>query len=374
MNIINSGFDIIEQKYDDMIPDMFRHIELCGRNCYKSEDKITDTSYQTFVDNLMKSEHGAMLEHGTVYLTIPLGTPIHDIQYMWKMDIVRFFQSNKYSIVNKDVINDTIDVEIKGFGMKTQASATFYYITTNWRVIYEHEDFEIIKYMGHWKHITETLKNSVLQWICTPTEKHALRHTVAFTYHLAAARDVNRHRVQSIAEESTRYCNYTKEKFSEGEEPGLNIIPPERLNIDDINERIEYHKNGEPDLLLSFALDIANGDYKQWTDIDWWLFSNIAAENSYNHLKNDFQWSNQECSLVLPLDTKTCSIHTAFDKDWVHFFNLRALGSTGAPRPSIKKLAIQLMEIFIEKGWISSNDLNQKYYEIYLSKKNEEHN
>ena len=75
---------------------MFKHIEVCGRNCYKSEDKITDTSYEKFVENLMKAKHGAMLEHGTVYLTIPVGTPVDDIQYIWKMDIVKFFLNNKY--------------------------------------------------------------------------------------------------------------------------------------------------------------------------------------------------------------------------------------------------------------------------------------
>ena len=55
-----------------------------------------------------------------------------------------------------------------------------------------------------------------------PTEDHEKRYTVRFTYHLAVARDVNRHRVQSIGEESTRYCNYSKEKF--GKELNINLI------------------------------------------------------------------------------------------------------------------------------------------------------
>ena len=43
-------------------------IEQAGRVCYKSEDKITEDSAKEFVDRMIKSGHGAMLEHGTVYL------------------------------------------------------------------------------------------------------------------------------------------------------------------------------------------------------------------------------------------------------------------------------------------------------------------
>ena len=149
MNIIKAKYEILEQNYNnDLLANMFKHIEICGRTCYKSEDKITDNSYEKFINMLTSSNHGAMLEHGTVYLTIPVGTPVDDVQYMWKMDIVRFFYDNKYSVVKKTVVNDTVDVEIKGYGMKKQASATFYYITTNWRVIVENKDFEILKYIG----------------------------------------------------------------------------------------------------------------------------------------------------------------------------------------------------------------------------------
>ena len=221
MNIIVPQYEIIEQ--DKGLEGMFKHIEKCGRTCYRSEDKITDDSYQKFIKMLENANHGAMLEHGTVYLTIPLGTPLDDIQYMWKMDIVKFFQNNKFSIVKEKIINKTVDVEIKGFGTKTQASAHFYFITTNWRVIFEAQDKKLVKYFLNNYHIDkETLKDSVLQWMTEPTENHEKRYTVRFTYHLAVARDINRHRVQSIGEESTRYCNYSKEKF--GAE--LNIIEP----------------------------------------------------------------------------------------------------------------------------------------------------
>lgn len=358
MNILKPKFEIIEQKYDDLLIDMFRHIEICGRNCYKSEDKITEDSYKKFVKMLTDSEHGAMLEHGTVYLTIPLGTPVNDVQYMWKMDIVRFFSDNKYSIVKKKIVNNTVDVEINGYGMKTQASATFYYITTNWRVIVENKDFEILKYMGQWKSITESLKESVLQWMTKPTEEHEKRYTVRFTYHLAVARDVNRHRVQSIGEESTRYCNYSKEKFG-GE---LNYIEPVFLT-DKEKEKLN-NQNIQRTLQENCAYVSEGHDSDAWDAIDYFIFALEACEFAYINLTK-LGWTAQKASLVLPLDTKTCSVHTAFASDWCHFVNLRALGTTGSPRPSAKEVAWPLMEELLNRDWINIDMIDsQKYMEI----------
>ena len=212
MNFIKPTFEILEQQYnkDTLIEDMFKHIEICGRTCYKSDDKITETSYENFIKNLEKSNHGAMLEHGTIYITIPLGTPIDDPQYMWKFDIVRFFKGNPYSKVKEKTINENIDVEIKGYGMRTQASAHFYFITTNWRVIFENKDKLIPKYFfNNYKIESELLKDSILQWITIPTENHEKRYTVRFTCDIGVTREYNRHRKDSIAEESTRYCNYS---------------------------------------------------------------------------------------------------------------------------------------------------------------------
>ena len=99
MKLIKPSFTIIEQ--GSGIDGVYKQIEMAGRTCYKSEDKITDTSYEKFINMLEKSEHGAMLEHGTVYLTIPIGTPVNDAQYIWKTSIVKFFENNKFSKVNQ---------------------------------------------------------------------------------------------------------------------------------------------------------------------------------------------------------------------------------------------------------------------------------
>ena len=351
MKIIKPKFEILEQRYnkETLLEDMFKHIEICGRTCYKSEDKITDTSYEKFVKMLEEAEHGAMLEHGTVYLTIPLGTPIDDPQYMWKFDIAKFFMSNKYSKVKEKTINKNVDVEIKGYGMRTQASAHFYFITTNWRVIFENRDKLLPKYFLNQFNIkTESLKDSVLEWITEPTEEHEKRYTVRFTYHLAVARDINRHRVQSIGEESTRYCNYSKDKF--GNE--LNIIEPVFFS-DLAKKRINSENQWS---LKTMCRLITQGRENEMDDIDMWRFVNLACEFGYKYNVDVFKWTPQKASLMLPLNTKTESIHTAFASDWIHFFNLRALGTTGAPRPSAKEVAWPLMIKFIEKGFIDINN------------------
>lgn len=70
MKLIKPSFDIIEQGHG--IDGIYRQIEYAGRTCYKSSDKITEDSAKPFVDRMVKSGHGAMLEHGTVYLKIPI--------------------------------------------------------------------------------------------------------------------------------------------------------------------------------------------------------------------------------------------------------------------------------------------------------------
>lgn len=76
MRLINSSYEIIEPK-SYSLEDMYKHIELCGRVCYKSEDKITPDSATKFVDRMIKSGHMSVLEHGTVYLYREFELPAH---------------------------------------------------------------------------------------------------------------------------------------------------------------------------------------------------------------------------------------------------------------------------------------------------------
>ena len=87
-----------------------KKIKRAGRVCYRYEDKITEDSAKPFVDRMIKSGHGAMLEHGTVYLKT------NDEYYGNPIDKYR---DNKYSQLKS--INGTK------------------YVTTNLRALIENE-------------------------------------------------------------------------------------------------------------------------------------------------------------------------------------------------------------------------------------------
>lgn len=70
MKLIKPNFLIKEQ--EPGLIGIYRQIEYAGRICYRSSDKITEDSAKPFVDRMVKSGHGAMLEHGTVCLKIPI--------------------------------------------------------------------------------------------------------------------------------------------------------------------------------------------------------------------------------------------------------------------------------------------------------------
>ena len=267
---------------------IYQQIERAGRVCYKSENNTTEDSAKPFVGRMIEHEHYAMLEHGTVYLTCNHGE-------------LPLYASNKFSHVN------TIDGKD--------------YITTNLRVMAENKTLEDLKYRVDFE-----------------KGKHELRITVHFTTQIAITREYNRHRANSMAEQSTRYCNYTKNKF--GSEISINLPTWVKGDLEINDEKF-----------VELCEDVANQETNDWTPIDAWLFANQAAEFAYMKLIA-MGCKPQEARVILPLDTNTELVHTAFVSDWKHFFDLRALGTTGAPHPDAKILAEPLYEEFKERGYI----------------------
>ena len=285
MRLVKPSFEILEQ--GSSISDMYKHIELCGRTCYKSNDKITEDSAKPFIDRMIKSKHFAMLEHGTVYLTIPENAHIYNKLLSYIAEI----ENNPYSISNYDCSNGNL------------------YITTNYRVIIENR------------------LNTLLQFICPPTKYHTLRITVKFVCNRQVSHEFVRHRVFSFAQESTRYCNYTKDKF-DGE---LTFIQP--CWIDEKYVPGEYD-HSEQFIMLTEMLE--------------------NVESTYNFMINS-GWKPQQAATVLPNALKTELIMTGFadETGWKHFFDLRAKGTTGTPHPQAKELAEPLMKEFINRKYIN---------------------
>ena len=303
MKLIKPSFEIWNQPAG--LEGVYRQIERVGRVCYKSEDKITENSAKPFVDRMIKSGHGAMLEHGTVYLQVPNSN-----------DICLVLALNPYTRCKS--MGDTC------------------YATTNLRVLVEHDALWLMKYQ------------------CEPTEFHKKRVTVHFVCDRGVSHEFVRHRVFSFAQESTRYCNYSKDKF--GNE--LTFIIP--CWCDDIPDNLQLKDNIEvgrfvwgTDNLANAAIENKIVKRKVSKFTQRFLYEMIRGEDTYIGLIAA-GYKPQEARALLPNALKTELVMTGFVSDWEHFFSLRALGTTGAPHPQAKELAEPLMKEFVTRKYINN--------------------
>jgi len=67
MNIVKQKVEMVDMG-NSMGIDVLKKIEKAGRTCYKSEDSITDESCKKFVRNIIKRDHGSVLEHHNITL------------------------------------------------------------------------------------------------------------------------------------------------------------------------------------------------------------------------------------------------------------------------------------------------------------------
>lgn len=291
MKLIKPSFEIIEQQPG--LEGIYKQIEQAGRTCYKSEDKIAEGTAKAFVDRMIASGHGAMLEHGTVYLEIP----------DYGVSRLKFekYMRNPYSTsISSDVDSS--------------------YITTNYRVLVENGWLDDLKYL------------------CEPAEHHAKRITVKFIMDRIGSQSFCRHRVFSFAQESTRYCNYSRDKFNNE----VTFILP--CWVTDIHSGNSY----DMELLNNYPL--AETENMSPESIEF-IRSLVYGESSYFTLL-EAGWKPQQARTVLPNALKTELVMTGFINDWKHFFDLRC--ATNA-HPQAQELAIPLREEFVKKGYITDN-------------------
>ena len=285
-------------KQGDTIEDIWKHIARCVRVCYQSTPKNENESEEAFVKRVIlrnepmwsQANHLAMLEHGTIYLKIPKD---NDDAYHYGFD--------RFSRVTEET------------------GGKYEYITTNLRVIVERQ------------------YESDLQYLCEPTPYHDRRYTFCFTTNIGVSREFNRHRVNSIAEESTRFCNYSKDKFDKQITYGLSEW------LLGAKETIEYYSPTLHDLCQDIYQQNELID-ENWADLDYYMFALNACEFAYNGLIKK-GWLPQQAREVLPLATKTQLVHTAFEDDWKYFIALRSDGVSGKPHPNAKILADKVAEI-----------------------------
>ena len=193
-----------------------------------------------------------------------------------------------------------------------------------------------------------------LKYWCEPTEYHEKRVEVRFTVDRFTGEEFLRHRAASFNRESTRYVLFTKEKFGGG---SIKYIIPVWMLDETTMKEIDDHKDLS---ITDFCQEVINEEegHGDMTDVLVWMFALKACEWSYCKLTNNFGWQAQQARTVLPCAISSPLIKTAFVSDWVHFFNLRALGTTGKPHPQAFELADPLMKEFIKRGLIRFDENN----------------
>lgn len=314
MKIIHPSVEYWSQA--NTLDGIWKHAAKCTRVCYQSQPVKTGESAKDFLLRTIakngfkkdKSSHMSVLEHATVYLRITNN---------------EFgFKSKKYKYLNN--IYSKVVHTIYGYTVDGEDAFEEMLITTNLRVLVENDWLDDLRF------------------IADDITKHKKRYTFSFITNLGVSRELNRHRCHSISEESTRYCNYSKDKFGNG----LTFIIPEWLdleecNIDDTDKDFihlpnQYRFDGT-------LANLVDGD-KNLTVEGEWLAANVRAQIHYlNLLKKG--WKPQQAREVLPLSLKTQVVHTAFEDDWKNFIALRSDGISGAPHPNIKVLADKVKEL-----------------------------
>lgn len=319
MKLIKPSYTILEQ--ESGLEGIYKAIERAGRVCCRSEDKITKDSAKPFVDRMIKSQHYAMLEHGTVYLKIPFGKML-DCGEFENETLSCWFVNNPYSLVRTGMIG----------------SEDYWYVTSNYRVLIENDMLY------------------TLQYLCEPTEFHEKRVCVHFICDRGILAEFTRHRVFSFAAESTRYCNYSKDKF--GNE--VTFIIPFWLDI--ITEEDELHLDGDEDSIC-YPEDVYTTNflytlrYTERVYID--LLTQWEKRVPDKRFKSGFRynpWTPQQARAILPNALKTELVMTGFVSDWKHFFRLRSrIAGTGKPHPQASELADPLYKEFIKRGYINES-------------------
>ena len=315
MKLIRSKAELIEPLGFDL-GSIKKTIELAARTCYKSEANITETSAEKMYNNLIERGHTAMLEHAPVYL------------YHYGETNLEKYAENKYSIYysvydHKVVVEDGNDVDYDYYYKE--------YVTTNMRVILENGWLSDLKYLSE------------------PKEAHMRVIMMRFTTDRGVSHELVRHRTFSFAQESTRYCNYSKDKYGES----ITYIIPSWLP--DLPEGDVEYQNDFP------VVKTDTGIYK-CSELETVFINQLkSAEDCYMDLvtkwedrKPDRRYKTgyksnpltpQQARQVLPNALKTEIVLTAPLHYWKHFFDLRYFGTTGSPHPDMLELTTKAVEV-----------------------------
>lgn len=318
MRIINPSVEIMRTGLEtDIIPEQF--IERVGRTCYKSEDKITGDSAVKFVGNIIKRGHEAVIEHWSLIFKTDYK---HYERFLEEWNIL-IHNCRKHS-----------DERLRPYIRFTESADDYgnsrYVVSGNmraWRDLVK-AYIATFKFLPRYLHgivrtyplffaeyqvyTPEVFFNDILQPIEVSDLNNYERRihqdvTVKFICDRGVSHEIVRHRVASFAQESTRYCNYSQDKF--GRE--ITVVRP------------------------SWCAE-------NTAVYDTWMLGCEAAESDYFALLDD-GCTPQEARSVLPNSLKTEVVVTMNLDSWRHFFTLRC---SPAAHPDMKEVADMTKEMF----------------------------
>ena len=301
MKLIKQSFEILEQK-DFTLKGIKQFIERCARVSYKSEDRMTDTSYEKFVNMLESRGHDRPLEFGTVHLKM----------------ILPDFEGFIHSLLTIGILNN--------IWIKHAYKGDVIYITTNYRYY-----LDIIKYFPNVKkYLTEE-----------DNEYYPKRYTVHMILDRGVMDEFRTHVGLSHLAESTRYCNYSKDKFNNEVTfviPSWMDFPEISIDLGNYDKTSVRSKDGNVHI-IDTKPPYVEGDF---------IRSLCEAESNYLSIVRN-GWTPQQARSVLPLGIKSELISCGFEDAWKNFFYRRDAKDA---HPMAQEIAKPMHKEFIERGFI----------------------
>lgn len=303
MKIINAQASVLVEN------DPIKKIEKCGRVCYKSEDKITEDSAEKFVANIIKRGHEAVLEHASfifqvsynVYEDIRKKVMFVENRYPVKM-YLRFTDSDGY------VVSGNVRAWRDFFRFSGVPPYMNDFVEANPILFPEFKSDSPFNLEGGEWSIRQISTNEIVSTYQRLVHEDV---SVKFICDRGVTHEIVRHRPASFCQESTRYCNYSKDGFG-----------------------------GEITVIKPMSFDCSDSPYRIWKR------SCENAETAYFDLLEE-GCTPQEARDVLPNSLKTELIMTAPMMEWCHFFNLRMSPAAHPQMQEVASYAYDAMNSFL---------------------------
>lgn len=286
-----------------------KHVARCARTCYAT---MSDENDDKIIAHLKAKNHMSMFRHDSVYFIVPIKGLLLSAAIL----------QNPYITVRRDNEN--------------------YYLSTNRQCDMENNLSD--KWFSEYVVDVETMNQYEAARDC-------IRYSFKIITQISTSREFNRKSPNNIAEQSTRYCNYTRGQF----EGAPAICQPHWFDLG--MKEVAYYDWGND----SISLDSI--------DYDIHVVKFPVKLHKYNHLIFDkyFMSCGESCTNyidavkngmlaedargMLPIDAATEVIYTYSVDEWRHILDLRYYGITGRPHPNAKIVAGMIREKLIDESY-----------------------